>query len=203
MKKFLICTLIVLLPSCVASKKALEETRKDLVLLAEGLQKNAEADSILSGAVTEYVEMPPQVKAELKQNASNRVFESKAVKTHVEENSKKDVGIFGDKNFGQILSGFFEVAKPHFEKVVKAVAEVAKDQGGIIGIISSGLLLAYGVYQQVSKAKVVATVKAEKAQEKEIEHEADKLIPADHHKTWEDAVKIAEVKILSKKKGLS
>lgn len=203
MKKFLICTLIVLLPSCVSSKKALKETRMDLVLLAEALQKNAESDAILSDAVTEYVEMPVPVKMELKQNASNRISESKAIKKHVEDNSKKDVGIFGDKNFGQILSGFFEVVKPHFEKVIKAVAEAAKDQGGVVGMIGSGLLLAYGVYQHVTKNKIVTKVKEEKAEEKEIEYEADKIIPAEDHERWDSAVKIAKVKVLSKKKGIS
>lgn len=200
----LLIVLVLLIGGCMpASKESLKETRMDLVLLAELMQKQAETTAVLTDAVTEYVEMPPQVKVELKQNASNRVSESKAIKIHVEGNSKKDVGIFSGKSFGQMLSGFFEVAKPYFEKVIKATVEAGKDQGGVIGLISSGLLLAYGVYQQVSKNKIVTKVKEEKAEEKEIEHEADKIIPAEDHERWDSAVKIAKVKVLSNKKGLS
>jgi len=63
---------------------------------------------------------------------------------------------------------------------------------GIAGIIALALKAAEAFIN--AKSKSVA---------KEIEHEADKLIPADHHATWDDAVKVATVKVLTKKKGIT
>lgn len=200
MNKFLIIFILLFVSACQpASKARLEETRKDLSELAKIVRKVVESQKLQAQAFTTYVEMPEEVKLVLLQDVDNRLVEAKAVETHIEENSKKECGIFNKGAFFAFVLSAYEVAKPIFKSVVKATAEVAKDQGGVIGLISSALLLVYGVYQQVSKNRVVAKVQ----EEKEIEHEADKIIPVEHHDAWDNAVKTAKIKVLSKKKGIA
>mgnify|MGYP003440166644 CR=1 FL=1 len=193
--------ILVLLPACnIASKSALEETRKDLSELAKAHQRLAESYEYFVYIVTEYSDFIPKETSDVvKQDAKNRVAEAKAIEIKITENSKKDVGFFNKDTFGYIVTQFWDVAKPIIVKTAKAVAEVASNQGGTIGLITGAIMTAYGVYQQVTKNSVVAKVK----EEKEIEHEADKLIPAESHAEWDKAEKEAKVKVYSRKKGIS
>ena len=89
---------------------------------------------------------------------------------------------------------------------------VLKGAGGaIIGGLQVGNDIGSGWYGAGIAALIAAALKAAEsyvkgkstATAKEIEYEADKLIPADHHETWDNAVKVATVKVLAKKKGLT
>lgn len=193
--------ILVLLPACnIASKSALEETKKDLVELAKFVERLAESHEYLVYIISEYDEwIPESIKKDIKQDAKNRVTEAKAIEIKITENSKKDCGFFSKDGLSGMIVQFWEVAKPIIVKTAKAVGEVASNQGGTIGLITGAIMTAYGVYQQVTKNSVVAKVK----EEKEIEHEADKLIPAESHAEWDKAEKEAKVKVYSRKKGIS
>lgn len=203
MKLYLILIILMLTSCAPASKKALERTNQDLVKLAEAYERLAGTVGLHAELFDKYVEMPPEVKQAVLQDGKNRVVEAKAVKEIIIEDSKKEVGIFSKGQFMYFVTQFYDVAKPVLKDIAKAVVEVGSSQGGIIGTITSGLLLAYGVYQQVSKSSVISKIEIEKKEAKEIEHEADKLIPTERHAEWDDAVSKAKVKVLAKKKGLA
>lgn len=193
--------ILVLLPACnIASKSALEETKKDLSELAKAHQRLAESYEYFVYIVTEYSDFIPEETSDVvKQDAKNRATEAKAIEIKITENSKKDCGFFSKDGLSGMVIQFWEVAKPVIVKTAKAVVEVASAQGGTIGLITGAIMTAYGVYQQVTKNSVVAKVK----EDKEIEHEADKLIPAESHAEWDKAEKEAKVKVYSRKKGIS
>lgn len=203
MKKFLLLFILSfsILGCTPASKEKLKETRSDLLELAKAHKNLAESHAVLAAVTSHYGQYPESVKKALLDDARNRVSESTSIETKTEKHSKEEVGIFS-KSFGEILVQFWDVTKPFLENTVKAVVDAGSSQGGIVSTITSVLLLAYGVYQQVSKSKIIAKVKEEKAEEKEIEHEADKLIPAERHAEWEEAEKKARIKVVAKKKGL-
>lgn len=128
MNKFLIILMLLFVSACQpASKARLEETRKDLSELAKVVRKVVETQKLQTQAFTTYVEMPEEVKLVLLQDIDNRLVEAKAVETHIEENAKKECGIFNKGSFFAFVLSAYEVAKPVFKGVVKAVVESAKE----------------------------------------------------------------------------
>lgn len=175
MKLYLIM-IALLITSCMpASKKALEETRKDLSELAKVVKKVTETQKIQAEAFTTYVEVPPEVKVVLLQDVDNRVVEAKAVESHITENSKKECGIFSKGSFFAFVASAYEVAKPVFKGVVKAVAESAKETpyGQLAVAAISALTAIFGKntfdgYKEKKKLKRKALI-AERHDPKDIE----------------------------------
>lgn len=196
MNKFIVILILICMSACQpASKDRLEETRKDLSELAKIVRKVVETQKLQAQAFTTYVEMHEEVKLVLLQDVDNRLVEAKAVENHIEENSKKECGIFNKGAFFAFVLSAYEVAKPVFKGVVKAVAESAKETpyGQIAVAAISALTAIFGKntidgYREKKKLKRKALV-AERHDPKDVErHRAIE-------KSVDDDIRAGKVKI--------